>query len=366
MKKYYYIDIMRGLAIIAVIAMHSIFFENDGGILLTVSKFGQMGVQLFFVASALTLCLSMEHRGYNKSNRKEYFLRRFFRIAPMYYVGILLYFVISIIRNYHGLESNYEMYTFSGVLSNVFLAHGFIPAYNNNIVFGGWSIGTEVGFYLIFPFLFIMLRDKSPLYIFKIIVAYTILTFAVIFGISSFYEGFIIRNNTFSYYNLFNQFPVFLWGIIFYRVLKIGNIKLMKYFIGAAVGLLAFFISWYSQMLLSFYFVPLFIGLVFLCFGVILSQINIHIPLIEKIGQRSYSIYIVHFTFCWFIFPILDDLFLVDLNANIRFLTNFSLTLIFSYLIASLTKKYVEDPFLSLGNNAIKYLNDKKVATKTV
>lgn len=58
--KYDYIDIVRGVAILAVVLVHV------GSILPELSPlptalytYGNLGVQLFFVASALTLCMSM-------------------------------------------------------------------------------------------------------------------------------------------------------------------------------------------------------------------------------------------------------------------------------------------------------------------
>ena len=57
-------------------------------------QFGQRdsarGVELFFVVSALTLCLSSAAR----SNREalptlNFYIRRFFRIAPMFYIAIM-------------------------------------------------------------------------------------------------------------------------------------------------------------------------------------------------------------------------------------------------------------------------------------
>lgn len=360
MKKFHYIDIMRGIAIMAVIAMHCIFFKNEGGIILTIAKFGQMGVQLFFVASALTLCLSMEHRGFDR--KKEYYLRRYFRIAPMYYVGLILYFIISMIRYYNGLPGNYELYTFFGILTNVFLVHGFVPEFNNNLVFGGWSIGTEVAFYLVFPYLFIRLKDKSVSYISRVIVIYSTFIVFMTMGVCYIYDDFLVSNNGFLYYNLFNQLPVFLWGIMLYCLIKRGKISPKKHFAGMIVGLGGFFYFWYSSIPLAFYFVPLFMGMVFFCFGAILSRINFRIKILEKIGKMSYSIYIVHFIFCWFLFPILDASLLLSYNATIRFLLNFFTTLCLSYMLSSVTRKYIEKPFMDYGNAIIKRMTGTKAA----
>ena len=62
--KYAYIDVMRGLAIILVVITHTA--QSVGlpkGSVFGLTQFCQFGVQMFFVASALTLSLSMSKRG---------------------------------------------------------------------------------------------------------------------------------------------------------------------------------------------------------------------------------------------------------------------------------------------------------------
>ena len=89
LSKFEYIDLLRGLAILGVIAVHSqeqipTLFQLTSSIF----NYGQLGVQLFFVASALTLCLSMTER--KEATPVNFYIRRFFRIAPLYYFGIVL------------------------------------------------------------------------------------------------------------------------------------------------------------------------------------------------------------------------------------------------------------------------------------
>lgn len=94
MKKLDYIDALRGLAILGVIMVHTNQYGRSIGpnIFAKITAMGERGVQLFYLASAFTLFLSFKNR-----SRKEifpirnFFIRRFFRIAPMYYMGIFYY-----------------------------------------------------------------------------------------------------------------------------------------------------------------------------------------------------------------------------------------------------------------------------------
>ena len=57
---------------------------------------GAEGVQLFFVMSALTLFLSLDSRRRTEARPvANFFVRRFFRIAPFFYAGALFYYLFD-------------------------------------------------------------------------------------------------------------------------------------------------------------------------------------------------------------------------------------------------------------------------------
>ena len=152
-KKYDYIDALRGIAILGVMLVHSRgIVEPSSYILSKISSAGSRGVQLFYIASALTLFLSMSSR--KKTERHPYicfFLRRFFRIAPAFYTAIIVYSL------YYGLAPRY--WAPNGIdwwyipLTAMFL-HGWHPETITSVVPGGWSIAFEMTFYLFVPYLF--------------------------------------------------------------------------------------------------------------------------------------------------------------------------------------------------------------------
>ena len=96
-KKLEYIDALRGWAVLLVISSHV------SGPLLELpyparklANFGWYGVQLFFLASAITLLISWRTDGRAFLPKvPEFFIRRFFRIAPLYYLGAIFYFIID-------------------------------------------------------------------------------------------------------------------------------------------------------------------------------------------------------------------------------------------------------------------------------
>ena len=96
--KYTFINSARGIAIIMVIIVHaSQLYHFKNSTIKMLFDYGQMGVQLFFIASAYTLCLSSEKRKDEENTLTNFYTRRFFRIFPIYYLGIILYFFFKFI-----------------------------------------------------------------------------------------------------------------------------------------------------------------------------------------------------------------------------------------------------------------------------
>jgi peptidoglycan/LPS O-acetylase OafA/YrhL len=89
-----YIDALRGYAILAVIALHSatLIPSLEWPFHLLAAQ-GARGVQLFFVVSALTLTLSWHSRA---EGAGAFYVRRVFRIVPMFWVAIAFYVLVDI------------------------------------------------------------------------------------------------------------------------------------------------------------------------------------------------------------------------------------------------------------------------------
>src|SRR3954449_11320868 len=89
-----YINSLRGWAILLVIGCHvgGCFPEMPYPIK-KLTNFGWHGVQLFFIASALTLIMSWHRTDAAFCSKSiKFLIRRYFRIAPMYYFGVILYY----------------------------------------------------------------------------------------------------------------------------------------------------------------------------------------------------------------------------------------------------------------------------------
>lgn len=357
--KYKFIDSARGIAILMVILVHTASDISNLNIVLDfIAKYSQMGVQLFFVASAFTLCLSSVNRSNEERPLLSYALRRYFRVAPIYYLGILLYtllFYLGIFSYRYLGDSN--PYTFDNIFYNVFFLNGFVPEANNVIVPGGWSISTEMTFYLFFPLLFLIASKfitsmvRLILYIFLGIILSQALDLYMI------NQGYYLANNTFLYYNIINQLPCFIIGIGYYfystrlriEYRKIYDYVLCSFFIFFCLILwslkIGYLFSW-TPVLSSFSFVFLI--------EIFRKNEKLNISILSSIGKVSFSMYLFHFLFTYSI-PLLPS-FIVDGGDTSLFIL-FLLIVSLSYLVARLSYKWIEKPFIALGSQLISKIN---------
>src|SRR5688500_14427883 len=85
------------------------------------SQYGQMGCQLFAAASAYTLLLTFVRRANERHALRDFWIRRFFRIAPLYYLAIPLYFMVHLAKQrfVDHTPLTIEPYTPSNVAANL-------------------------------------------------------------------------------------------------------------------------------------------------------------------------------------------------------------------------------------------------------
>src|SRR5712671_599344 len=88
------LDALRGIAILMVIFFHtSVSFPPDHR-LARLLESGNLGVQLFFLVSAITMCHMWRERWNEADRQLKFYIRRFFRIAPLFWLAMILYMAL--------------------------------------------------------------------------------------------------------------------------------------------------------------------------------------------------------------------------------------------------------------------------------
>lgn len=375
-EKFEAIDITRAVAVALVVWVHSHHIvEGVHWFVAGFFNFGQMGVQLFFLASAFTLCHSMNSRG--ERDVTKFYLRRFFRIAPLYYSAIVFYFLWRMgLNEFLGVDLAGE-YSVTAIALNMLFLHGFSPAHFNYVVPGGWSIATEMAFYAIFPFIFPLAARMRPGAILGVAVALLALTAAgqlALYAVVNRALGTTFDNNGFNvlYASIFNQLPIFTLGIFVYFVRKR---RLPRY--APFAGLLLILLGAVIQNDRAFdtgvdgALYPFLVSCGFAIFLLMgfqrlnaspLKPGNAFAAFVVEAGRRSFSIYICHFA----VLHVLREVYAragVALDPNFAPLAIFVVMFLATYVIAGLTMRFIEQPGIDLGKAVIARLGRRRVAS---
>jgi peptidoglycan/LPS O-acetylase OafA/YrhL len=344
-KRLDYVDALRGYAILLVIAAHAgLTFNDFSPTATTFLVQTARGVQLFFVASALTLWMSWETR---YDGAKAFYVRRFFRIAPMYYLCLPIFLALD------GLGPS--MYAPDGIgIRQIIMAatftHGFTADTITSVVPGSWSIADEMMFYAIFPLLMairVRINVAIVLVVLGTIGCVVLNEFAV--GTAARISDQAWREAWATFYFLWivNQFPCFLFGMLVARwisedrpilwppILVIGSIAL------ALLNAFQPHVPVWTRLTL-----PMQYGVIFalLSLGLSTWQPTLLVnPVICWIGKVSYSAYLVHFLLIAMGSPFPRE------NYLIAFISLSTLTI----AISSVTYLFIEKPFIQAGHTLI-------------
>ncbi|CAE6850169.1 acyltransferase family protein [Xanthomonas arboricola] len=152
--RYPALDLLRGIAIVWVMLFHSFVVGGLGPDWAWLSRYGWMGVDLFFVLSGLligTQVLRPLARG-QRLDFKEFYLRRAFRILPAFLLVLVTYMAWPDFRESPGLAPWWMFVTFT---LNLFVDYGRDAAFSH-----AWSLCVEEHFYLVFPLLATLLLRR--------------------------------------------------------------------------------------------------------------------------------------------------------------------------------------------------------------
>jgi peptidoglycan/LPS O-acetylase OafA/YrhL len=368
-RKYDFIDVLRGFAILAVILFHTgQIVPPTSQLFAQVSGNGFLGVQLFFITSALTLCLSMNARQKDEASpTRNFFIRRFFRIAPMFYLAEIFFLLINGTGPHYWSPSG--IHWWQPVLTFFFL-HGWHPETIDSVVPGGWSIAVEMTFYLLLPMLFVALKDiKSTLLfiVFTVVLAWDLNKLMTLLYTPMYPQNEQYLVSSFTYFWLPSQLPVFGLGILLYHIFKryknlqdrsLGLVLLLV----AVLALLGFSQSDTYKGLLPQHFL-MGIGFCFLALGLYFSHLKVLInPITVWIGKLSYSMYLVHFA----ILKLMNALYPhgFPLKGTAGTLVAFFLVAGATILVSAVTYNFIEKPGIRMGSTIIRKLEQTKIQTE--
>ena len=291
------LDTLRAFAVIFVILEHwklpFDFGPTVNSFFKSITPSGTFGVDLFFVLSGfLITSILLNARENNEANKlgiiKNFIIRRALRIFPIYYLIIFALFIIK----YPLL--NETIFWHLTYTSNIF----FYKTQHWNNFSHTWSLSVEEQFYLIWPWLIVLLNKRYLKFVF--IVSILIGIFTTIFTAT-------VLNNKFGYILMPSCMHAFGIGGL-YAYLKYDTLNNKSFH---KVLKIAFPLALLFHFYLSFSndsgYINLFSGFFDSIISVMLIHITINIKdgwikahIIEnkvmmKIGELSYGIYLMHY-----------------------------------------------------------------------
>lgn len=371
-----FLDGLRGLASIWVLIGHAMF--------LTGWKFGifaqpDLAVDLFIIISGFLMVYHYQLREAREpwtdpGTWKVFWARRFFRIAPLYYLclAVAIWFGPELwqarldsatvmpngVAETQRYADRYLDQSLTNILMHVSFLFGMTSTHNFRTALPDWSIGLEMQFYLFLPLIMLV--------ILKLRWAAGI---ALLVGIAWLLGSWLDRNGFVvgAYSILAMKFHLFAAGMIIAMSLRAeGHAKWLYVVAACAVvfvplggGRDAFHRSIKITMVLGF-FALLYRDAVKGYLGRLLNLADFIFSnrVSRWLGDLSYGVYLIHLII---MLPVCGYLALAfPLMAPFpRFLAALTLSAVVTYTLAWFTYRYVELPGIALGRQVASHIRPK-------
>lgn len=345
------LDWLRGLTAVSIMIYHLkywIFPDSHGDSF--INRMGIYGVGIFFALSGLSMAIVYKNKLNNKKYIIDFILKRIFRILPLLTIVTLLSIIPNILN---GSFKGWKL-----LLINITGLFGFISP-NSYIAVGAWSIGNELVYYALTPFI-LYIYDK------KIKYGNTIFIFSLFIGFI--FSTFLLKNNLpinqqwHLYINPFNNLFLYISGIYIIYNLNIIKLSQIQVLITLILLVVCFTIipingNYASEIITNFYrwiFIFISIGIVFISY-----KMEIILPkkitfILENFGIATYGIYLFH--------PIVYKyfkLFNLDILIENNYLFMF-IIMVITVILAIISYHFFEMKISNYGKKMInRYLHKK-------
>ena len=166
------LDGLRGLAALWVLVGHTMLLT---GFRVPLLSNADLGVDLFILLSGYLMVFQYQLRKDAEDWDRPtiwmaFWIRRFFRISPLYYAILIVALIVGpaiyedrvLIDRFLGRELQLPERYMDGSATNALLhlsyAFGFLPQYAFRTPLPDWSLGLEMQFYAVFPFVVLLAR----------------------------------------------------------------------------------------------------------------------------------------------------------------------------------------------------------------
>lgn len=359
-QRFHTLDTLRFFAFLKVYLLH-VPLQGNFPIFSFLKSGGGIGVSLFFVLSGflITYLLVFEKIKKGQINMKNFFLRRSFRIYPLFFflvaVAFLLPYDFKEKIGFHMIGGGYDLdwrFSFFFLENYQMLLLDNFPKTTPLSVF--WSLCIEEHFYIFWMLMIFILSPKRilPFLIISILIAW----------IARYFDPMIWRNHNITQNDLFTNIDYFATGgILGWAVAinydKVSNFvlsisNLWKYLFILLVLLLVIFQEQILAESIPYIsiFKPTIIAIAFTLLIAIFIPSESTIRISDKnvmslLGKISYGLYVYHIIFIHVLFQyFLKNNILMDDWATVCLFI--IITMGGSIIVSLLSYRFLEKPFL--------------------
>lgn len=315
-ERFHFLDGLRGIASLMVVFHHAftahvltaIAYLKMPFLTYLFAYFTQSGVNLFFVLSGVVL-LRPYLRRERKLNVADYFWRRLKRIYPPYFFALIFAaFVVWVNTAYptwYNLKGLRIKFSWPETFKELFIFN-FDGVYYN---LAWWSLGIELFFYMLVPLIIFVFPAQNKISNRNLLIT-VVVTLLGSTALQLFFTNYLsgIYSLTYNVATLgkFLEYPLcFLMG----SILAAKDFTLRHAWVFMISGLVLICTSSIFVPILNDRYIPLLhSGYGLLYAGIVVLAFNLHsfrsmldTPLMIWFGERSYSLFLVHFSVFYFI-----------------------------------------------------------------
>ncbi|WP_169754224.1 acyltransferase family protein [Campylobacter curvus] len=293
------------------------------------------GVQLFYLISGYTLYMIYHNSIKSQKDLLIYYLKRFFRIAPLFFILLpIYYYFFGLNLNYFNHSPNFSNTTHM-LLHYTFL-FGLFPESMTSIIPPAWSIFVEISFYILFAYIVKCIKFENKLEIITILFIIIHLLLIILSNVG--YRDDIYAK-TYIFFTPLYQFFIFFIGCLLFKYKHRLKANLL------IIVLLSLLLPFIKYNFLNIWISVLLFSLIIIYF----QSKKYKFPyFLLMVGKISYSVYLIHML----VIDIAMDTFYGIINKYIL-----SLLILLSVLsLSSLSYGLIETKFIRFGNIFIKRL----------
>lgn len=348
-------DLLRGLCALSVATYHLLSWLN----ITDLHPLGLYGVYIFFVLSGASLTFTYGEKFRNSNfSFANFLIARYLRLAPLYILLLIL------VLPWKLKNEEFNILFIGKLISNFVFSFGLYQPVGQSMLVGGWSLGIEFIFYLLFPLFLVILKfERLALCVFGV------LFFVKIMWILETLDTYFIPTvaQIVKYHHLPAFLVYFMGGCILGEIARTDQLVNVK---GKAIHLTVQFLAFCLMAMIGNSMTSVLTGwngIIFpvLCF-VLVAYAGSFIfsgpmaVIARSFGNATYGLYLIHpivyFGCMFFVFPKIRFDVPVDL-WSMQWRLIFALCVIVgSYTIAVVLEKYFERP---LRSRALSYIKER-------